>query len=431
MVLGVSGGPDSMCLLWLLSRYDNLDLTVVHCNYQLRGDSSDKDQALVEKTASELGHEVISFRLDPLEAKGVNFQNWARNRRYRIFRGVKEESGADAIVTAHHQDDQLETVIQKILRGAGLTAWQGMKVWNGELFRPLLEVSKAEILRYASANGVPYRLDSSNEESTYARNFLRNGWFPVLDDLFPGWRDNILKVPDRAREHEALVESLVRSMTPEPGVIDRQRLLAISEEIRRPLLLQILKKTEPEITVSGGSLQNLDGIGSLQTGKRIGIDERWELLRDRDRFVIRERSGEKVFEAVEISREAAGSGELELEDFLISLEEWDGEIRPEELQLDAGKLVWPLTVRSWEQGDQINPFGMEGSQNVSDLLTNRKISPVHRKEARVLQDGEGKIAAVLFPADEERPGTISNGVRCDAETGSVLTLRRAARERDS
>src|SRR5690554_2857685 len=75
MVLGVSGGPDSMCLLWLLSRYDNLDLTVVHCHCQLRGDSSDKDQALVEKTASELGHEVISFRLDPLEAKGVNFQN--------------------------------------------------------------------------------------------------------------------------------------------------------------------------------------------------------------------------------------------------------------------------------------------------------------------------------------------------------------------
>lgn len=116
-VIGVSGGPDSMALLYLLHLLEQ-DTFVVHVNYGKRGKKSDKDQELTEQMAFQWGFECCSIRLDPEEAKGKNFQNWAREQRYRFFRDLMQDLKADAIVTAHHQDDQIETILQKLFRGA-------------------------------------------------------------------------------------------------------------------------------------------------------------------------------------------------------------------------------------------------------------------------------------------------------------------------
>jgi len=432
MILGVSGGPDSMALLYIFSKLD-VELTVVHCNYQLRDDDSDKDQKLVEETASMWGFDAFSARLEPEEAASQNFQSWARDRRYQIFRDLKRESNALAIVTAHHQDDQLETIIQKILRGSGMTAWKGMDVWNGELFRPLLDVSKAELLQFVSGNNVPYRLDSSNEESTYARNFLRNGWFPVMDDLFPGWRDNIMKVPERAREHEALTMSLVQSLAPDHRNIDRQRFLALAPEVQKPLLLQIMKYADPEIKVSSGALKNLDNLGSLQTGKKLTVNEAWSLVRNRDRFTfVEEAEGRGDSDAITLSKETLDNQkEKKVEPgLLLSISVWDGEILPTQLQLDTDSLEWPLKIRTWRDGDQINPFGMDGTQNISDHLTNEKISAERKSDVRIAEAFDGKICAVIFPPDHEgeKTGTIANWARCTPDTSEILKIRHTYRQ---
>jgi tRNA(Ile)-lysidine synthase len=427
-ILGVSGGPDSMSLLYIFSKLQ-VDLTVVHCNYQLRGDDSDKDQKLVEDTASMWGYDTISTRLDPSEAKNQNFQNWARKKRYQIFRDLKHETGSDFIATAHHQDDQLETIIQKILRGAGLTAWQGMKVWEGELFRPLLNLSKADILKFASENHIPYRHDSSNEESTYARNFLRNGWFPVLDDLFPGWRENILKVPDRAKEHEELSKSLIRSIISDHNRIIRERFLPLGTDVQRTLILQILKTVDSNISVSSGSLANLDNLGSLQTGKKLEINERWSILRDREHFLlIDEKKQVDVFNHVSITKENLAEGELNFDGIKMNQSEWNGEIDPDALQMNADQLQWPLKLRTWRDGDEINPFGMEGSQKISDLLTNNKIPASEKPSVLVCETSGEKICAVIFPyiSSIGKPGTIAEWVRCTPETEKIIEIRTLA-----
>ncbi|MEX0594418.1 MAG: tRNA lysidine(34) synthetase TilS, partial [Balneolaceae bacterium] len=282
LIVGVSGGPDSMSLLWLLTQLqDRVTPMVVHCNYQLRGKDSDRDQSLVEEAAAAWGVEAVTVRFDPATMASGNFQLQARNRRYEIFRDLMQENRAAGIVTAHHQDDQLETIFQKILRGSGLSAWQGMQVWNGELFRPMLGVSKAELISFASSHHVPYRIDASNEESTYARNFLRNGWFPALDDLFPGWRGNLLKLPDRAREHEELTRQLLDSIRSGEDGLDREAFLALPVRVQRPLLLEVLKSLDPAVSISAGALEQIERIGSLQTGKQIQLNEEWALLRDR------------------------------------------------------------------------------------------------------------------------------------------------------
>ncbi len=422
IILGVSGGPDSMSLLYILSKL-NVQVMVVHCNYQLRGEESNSDQKLVEDTAFMWGFDTVSTRLDPEEAEDGNFQNWARNRRYQIFRDIKKETGADAIATAHHQDDQLETIIQKILRGAGMTAWQGMKLWNGELFRPLLEFSKAEILQFASRSHIPYRLDSSNEESTYARNFLRNGWFPILDDLFPGWRENILKVPERAKEHEALTKALIGSLMPDDRSIMRNRLIALAPEVQKPLILQILKSMDEEIRVSSGALENLEKLESLQTGKKLLFNEIWSLTRDRDRFIISEEKSD-VIPAVLISRSDIRREKLLVHGFQMEEKQWQNQINSSILQLDADSLEWPLKVRVWQEGDVINPYGMEGTQKISDLLTNNKISATQKSTVLVVEVFDGRICAVIFPHGS-KPGTIADWARCTPETNTMLLIRKS------
>ena len=422
IILGVSGGPDSMSLLYILSKL-NVQVMVVHCNYQLRGEESNSDQKLVEDTAFMWGFDTVSTRLDPEEAEDGNFQNWARNRRYQIFRDIKKETGADAIATAHHQDDQLETIIQKILRGAGMTAWQGMKLWNGELFRPLLEFSKAEILQFASRSHIPYRLDSSNEESTYARNFLRNGWFPILDDLFPGWRENILKVPERAKEHKALTKALIGSLMPDDRSIMRNRLIALAPEVQKPLILQILKSMDEEIRVSSGALENLEKLESLQTGKKLLFNEIWSLTRDRDRFIISEEKSD-VIPAVLISRSDIRREKLLVHGFQMEEKQWQNQINSSILQLDADSLEWPLKVRVWQEGDVINPYGMEGTQKISDLLTNNKISATQKSTVLVVEVFDGRICAVIFPHGS-KPGTIADWARCTPETNTMLLIRKS------
>lgn len=425
LVAGVSGGPDSMTLLYILHRI-GIQCTVVHCNYQLRGEFSEKDQELVEEIASMWGYECVSMRFDP-DAAGKNFQNWARNRRYQAFRDLKKELNADAIITAHHQDDQLETIIQKIMRGAGLTAWQGMKIWDGELFRPLLELSKAQILKYASENKIPYRLDSSNEESTYARNFLRNGWFPILDDLFPGWRENILKVPERAKEHQSLADALARSIGIDSTRIDREKLLSLDPEVQKPVLLHILKSMDEPVSVSSGTLINLNQLKSLQTGKKLQLNDNWSIFRDREHFVLQENEQvirpEITLTRRELSNEKMLKGTLGIE-----LAHWDGHINEKFIQMDADMLEWPLIIRNWRDGDKINPLGMEGHQSVADLLTNRKISASEKSKTRVVESFDGNLCAVIFPEDpagDQNTGLIADWTRCSSDTRTILQISRS------
>ncbi|MGN8225249.1 tRNA lysidine(34) synthetase TilS [Gracilimonas sp. BCB1] len=236
-ILGVSGGPDSMALLYLFHLLER-DALVVHINYGKRGKQSDKDQELVEQLSFQWGFECCSIRLNPKEAEGGNFQNWARNQRYQFFQDLKGNSGADAIVTAHHQDDQAETILQKLFRGSGPAAWQGMKEWDGKLFRPLLNFDKEEILAFCESEAIPYRTDESNKSSDYARNFIRNEFASKMDDLLPGWKQNILNLPEQGKLFEASITEITEQVTNKNSI--NLKKYAQLPEILKPAVLKNL-----------------------------------------------------------------------------------------------------------------------------------------------------------------------------------------------
>lgn len=422
VIAGVSGGADSMSLLYLLHKYD-VNATIVHCNYGMRGKASDQDQKLVEDTASMWGFDVISARFDAADAEGENFQNWARKRRYDMFRDLKKELSADAILTAHHEDDQLETILQRLMRGSGITAWSGMEVWDGELLRPLLTVSKSEIMEFVTSNHVPYRLDSSNEESTYARNFLRNGWFPALNNLFPGWRGNLLTLQDRAAEFNEMAAIIADSVSSDNGSINRESFLELSESVRSAVISNLISVQFPDRSVSKGSLENLKSLSELQTGKKMQVNDGLWLVRDRDQFVW-DVDDDLVPQSVVLNRDDI-KDTIKVSSLLIGLSDWTGKLQSDGLFLDPDALTWPLTIRRWEQGDRFNPFGMDGTQSVADHLTNEKVSSVQKNQTIIAETFDGRIAAVIFPrkSNTKRVGTIADWAKCTGTTKNTIFIQ--------
>jgi len=421
-VLGVSGGVDSMTLLYLFKRF-GLDLSVVHVNYQKRGRASDKDAEFVKETAAEWGYDCRQIKLDPEEAGDRNFQQWAREARYGIFRKMADEMSADGIAVAHHEDDQVETILQKLFRGAGLESWRGMKIWDGELFRPLLDSSREEIERYAERNSIPFRVDVSNLQTGFARNFLRNEWLEDLEQHFPGWKDNVLKLSGQAELFSITLDHMSSQMKDDRDRIDRQQFLALEPRLRRTVMLHMLKSIDPGITVSGDALKQVDDIDEIQTGGELQLNREYSILRDRDWLKI-------VFEhkeslgSITLSREAVADHGFTYNDLLFTIEQYREPDFEAALYLDADNVQWPLELRPWRHGDSFRPFGMKGHQNVSDHLTNRKIGAAVKKKAMVIETFEETICAVIFPPIEHRlpPGTISEDVRCDDHTSECLTI---------
>lgn len=422
-VVGVSGGADSMALLYLLHRHAYKPI-VVHCNYGLRGKQSDKDQEMVEQICMLWNLECISVRLEYDSTRGGNFQRWARDERYRVFRDLKNEFGAQFILTAHHQDDQLETIFQKILRGSGISALKGMKPVRHDLFRPLLDVTKKQILEFVEDFNIPYRIDGSNEESTYARNFLRNRWFPMLGDLFPGWRTNLLSVADKAEVHHDLIEFALEQMYFEDSSFSRSSFITLKVSLKPVLFKALFDKALPNKTIQKGLLENIHSIESLQTGQSVDITDSHKLIRDRDRFVfLHKKKSEKRSQEIQLLK-----SELEEGVFFNFMKAVIGfppnGFSSSELVLDIAKIEFPITIRTWEDGDLFQPFGMDGSQLVSDHLTNRKVSSQRKKEALVMESFDGKIAAVIFPPakDSLQTGTISEQVRVSETTQKTIKI---------
>lgn len=412
-----------MALLYLLHRH-GYQVVVVHCNYGLRGEQSDKDQQLVEQVCMLWNIECVSVKLEQDSAEGGNFQQWARSERYRIFREMKREYQAQYILTAHHQDDQIETILQKILRGSGISAFTGIKSLKNDLFRPLLEVSKSEIIDFVEKFNIPYRIDSSNEESTYARNFLRNRWFPMLEGLFPGWRTNILSLPEKAAVHQDLIKYVAADVRNDTMSFNRSRFIKLKDTMKPVVFKELFEEAVKDGAMTKGFLVNVQSLEGLQTGHYLDISEKHMVFRDRDlyRFVSKKSSKDDVPELI-VSKKEVENG-FQMKNIAMNVESVPKTFSLSSLCLDIAKVSFPISIRNWSDGDQFQPFGMDGRQLVSDHLTNRKV-PSHRKsEALIVESFDGMIAAVIFPSETNRtqPGTISERFRVCKTTQKILKI---------
>lgn len=368
---------------------------VVHCNFGLRNES-DEEETFVANECQRSGLRFHSCRFkteDYAHENGYSIQVAARELRYSFFEEVMANEGYNVLATAHHATDNLETVLLNLTRGTGIDGIAGIPVRNGNIIRPLLFASRAVIEKYALANHVKWMDDSSNLTTDYSRNLIRHRVLPVLKEINPGLDDTIRLTLRRLRGARYFSKRSIDDFSTgavradgDDIVIDQALLLRM--EFPDVLLWEIIKD------FGFGFDQCEQILMKHQSGRRFSSTSH-ELVIDRGRLIVhalRERrelcvvidqpKGVYAAEGLELSISVRSAGESAITP--------DNNIA----QLDMDQLTFPLTWRTWKDGDHFTPLGMSGRKKVSDFLVDQK-TPLHKKAAVSVVESGGEIVWVV------------------------------------
>lgn len=397
VLVAVSGGVDSMVLLNLFraiaSEWD-LTLSLAHINHGLRGEESDGDEEFVRDFAIEAGLQIFSTRIDIPEFQSIHHvsrQEAARTLRYEFFERARHEAGADVVATAHHADDNAETVLMNALRGAGIRGLTGIPMRREPgIIRPLLFASRADIEAYAHDHGIRYRQDSSNTSRTYRRNSLRLDVLPALgrelqtdavkslnrlSSLMRSLNDLVAR--ETARVSPAVIFSSGERTTIAVGPLRAQPLF-----LQEELVLSVLRRLE--IEPSESKVTSVLALCDQPSGRVIDLSGRYHVLRDRDTLIVSAR------ESVTFEREIEIGGTYDFPGFRFSVQPAVSVPRTfggsqDTAYADADLLGRRLVLRSWREGDWFIPLGMSGRKKLSDFFVNSKISRVRKPEIPILE----------------------------------------------
>lgn len=400
MLLAVSGGMDSMCLadLWLRS-FGAGTCALAHCNFNLRGAESDGDEALVTEWAESHGvklHKVSFDTCSYASENGLSIEMAARELRYRWFAGLCEEYGYDAVVTAHHADDNAETLVLNIVRGTGMKGLSGMKPLSpvpygkGWIMRPMLSFTRKQIDGHVFAWKVPYRDDSTNSSVEYRRNSIRHEIFPLFERMNPSYVRTLNREIRYFSDASDIVEQWCRdhagSVCGDDGTyVDTVALLSIPQW--RYLLYYIL---EP----FGFNSSVLESLEALLVSDRTASGKRFET----EGHVLHvERNGLKIcrkmsgpVENVVMPVRCAGTYHFNGKTVRVEVVDWDPGMplrQPEGIiVMDASRLRFPFVLRNWRSGDWMIPLGMKGRKKVSDIFTDLKYDVRQKADAVVVAD---------------------------------------------
>ena len=283
IVLAVSGGPDSTCLLDIFSRlkknYD-LELIIAHVNYGLRGKDSEKDEKFVRKLAEKYGLEIFVLNpkkpnVQPLARQRLNIgsapsEEYLRDIRYAFFEKIRKENAFDLIAVAHNRDDQVETHLARVIRGAGMAGLSAMRHNNNSVIRPLLDTPRKEILTYLKENNLKYRIDNTNLESKFTRNKIRNKLIPYLEKNFnPNIRQTIFDATVSISEDYDLLASIAETETGKMKTWKISSMLGLPSSIQKMVLRNKILAIKSDLKdIDTGHIQEILKIAKSTKGKR-------------------------------------------------------------------------------------------------------------------------------------------------------------------
>ncbi|WP_029033499.1 tRNA lysidine(34) synthetase TilS [Salinimicrobium terrae] len=392
ILLAVSGGVDSVVLA-NLCREIGLDISLAHCNFQLRGEESNEDEVFVTELADALEAEVYieGFETEAYATKKkISIQMAARELRYNWFRELQETLQFDYVFTAHHVNDNLETVLINFIRGTGLEGLTGIPDVNEFVLRPLLPFTRKQIEDYARLQNLKWREDSSNDSVKYFRNKVRLEIIPKLLELNPQLLESFSKTRSHLQQSSQLVEDYISVLFPK---IAKQEEYGYSFEVAKLQAIPSTKAVLYNLFRSFGFTEWEDVYGLLesQPGK-IVYSKTHRLIRDRDKLLLTLLSPkkEKVYEIrenEEVVMLPIGTFHFEtVDDFQ------KGDART--IYLDRDQIQYPLIVRKWEEGDYFYPFGMKGKKKLSKFFKDEKLS-LPQKENCWLLCSHDKIVWVI------------------------------------
>lgn len=283
VVAGVSGGADSTALLSAL-RASGIDVTAVHCNYHLRGEESMRDQRFVEDLCQRYGVvlEVADFDVEKFrKGKGMSVEMACRELRYGLFDEVMRRRGAERVAVAHNSDDNVETLLLNLLRGSGVTGLRGMLPDTGTVVRPLLDSSRKEIEEYLIEKGEKFIVDSTNLESEYKRNFLRNEVLPMLETRWPGLRSTMKTTMTNLRAEESVLKWAEKKLLPESDF------LAMEEIFNAPDRFWLIYKFATRFGATRDVSLEIADVFEKRGGNQTIVGKSWKAGDGRLRFTMR------------------------------------------------------------------------------------------------------------------------------------------------
>ena len=395
-----------MVLLHLFSKLD-YRYGVAHCNFCLRGDEGDEDARSVEETCRKLG--VAHFNIDfdtlaEVNATGESVEMVARRLRYDWFRRLCAEHDYTKVVIAHHSDDSVETFFINLIRGTGLRGLTGIHMTNGNVIRPLLFATRREILDYAHENGVAFRVDSSNLTTKYVRNKIRLGVVPRIREISPHFGATMTANVDRLSSALVFIDRQMDKIRAEiTNRVGNSTVFSVDlidrELPRNYVIFEMLRPYGFNSEVVGDLLRSLE---DEKSGSRFFSHTHVAYLNRRHIIVKDIREAESYHLTVErdVAKIYGLGGLLAFE--TLEREDIESLHQPEDVALlDAAKVVYPLTVRIWEEGDSFVPFGMQGRKKVSDYLIDRKM-PLPDKERQLVVESGGEIVWLVGQRIDDR-----------------------------
>ncbi len=404
LLLAVSGGVDSV-VLCELCKQAGYDFIIAHCNLQLRGEESHRDEQFVKNLGLKYGVDTFVREFDTkkyADENHISIQEAAREIRYNYFKLLVVESKyANVLITAHHADDNTETVSMNFFRGTGLHGLTGIPVSNNYIRRPLLEFSKEELIAFAKENKLEFVEDSSNQSSKYTRNFFRNEIIPAISKVYPQVKENLQDNINRFKEIEKLYRFSVGELKKK---ICKQKGNEVHVPVKQLMAFNNKALIYEIISSYGFNEKQVDEVVKLsesESGKYIQSPENsYRIIRHRNWFII---SSVQTTETQNIVIEESDKeiifslGKLIVERTL--------NLKPQTLNdkvsLDAKEITFPLLLRKWKTGDYFYPLGMKKKKKLSRFFIDQKLSKTEKEKVWVIESSQ-RIAWVVGHRIDDR-----------------------------
>ena len=419
-IIAVSGGVDSVVLTALMQQM-GANCSIAHANFQLRGDESNRDESFVQAFATKMGIPFLTKRFDTLafaEQYKMGIQQAAREIRYAWFESLIKEMDLQSktkivLLTAHHADDQVETVLMQFFRGTGLHGLTGIPAIRThqqnplatdhiDLIRPLLPFSKVNIKDFAKSNGLDFVEDSSNLKNDYTRNLIRNQLIPQMETIYPNVNQQVLDTISRLKEAEAIVDATVAAYW--------------KKHIRFPKGIPTIELTswnqlKGNATYIWGlvqaygfkatQLKEIHKIAGASKGAFIASSSH-RLIKWDNQIQIVSNQEDKVYETISKDQQVVDTlfGKLQLE-WIDNMEALNVDTSATMAYLDAEQLSWPLLNRSWVATDYFYPLGLRKKKKLNHFLGSLKLSPAIKSKTTVLCS-DSKIAWVVGQRIDDR-----------------------------
>lgn len=413
VIVGFSGGIDSVCLLHVLNQLKEyeLDLWALYINHSLRPSENVEEIKLLHQVGSAWGVKVKTFTLnipERLREKPQSLQLLAREERYKLFESFQKEIDASKIALGHQQDDQVETILYRVIRGTGIDGLAGIPIVRDNLFiRPLLEVSRAEIHEYALKHQLKWLEDSSNRKPVYVRNKLRLQLIPELKESYnPNLNSALIRLGLLAREQQELMEVLLEEKGDQITLVQEGRIgikigsfLTLPDYFQYYLLKRVLHQAQPD--------RYFESMVIMRLREKIRTEKlNFKPLQLSKNMIAQNQKGIIFFKGVKKRPAKANSKvfrlnapgvtpipelnlEVEIEKVRFNMD-WN-KISLQEAYVDGDLPKLPFYIRFWRPGDVFYPLGAPGNQKLHDFFINQKVPREERVRTPLLVTADDQI----------------------------------------